>query len=340
MAAPVAKNPTVPDAAPPPSDHQPDVASLIDPEIAAALAQAPAIGVLTLESLAERRAMMAIPQPYERSGRVGLEERHVPADRPGDPDVVIRISRPLDATGPIPGVVWLHGGGLVMGTATREDARFEVWCQRHGIVGVAVEYRLAPETPFPGPLEDCHAALAYVHAHAAELGIDPTRIGIGGNSAGGGLAAALALLARDRASVPVAFQLLVYPMIDDRMVTPSSSWEVPVWPPASNRFGWNAYLPGTAGTADVPAHAAPARATDLRGLPPALVLVGALDGFLDEDIDYAARLLRAGVPTELHVYPGAPHGFDLITPHTAVARRARRDAEAWLSAQLERLAAR
>lgn len=318
---------------------QPDVAALIDPEIAAALAAMPTdFGGLTLEGLPARRAVMSAPQPYERSGEVTVTELSVPGGAPGDPEVVLRVSRPAQATGPLPCVYWMHGGGLIMGTATREDARFEAWCRRHGVIGVAVEYRLAPETPYPGPLEDCHAGLVHLHAHADELGIDPARIGIGGNSAGGGLAAALALLARDRGSVPIAFQLLVYPMLDDRMITPSSAWEVPVWPPASNRFGWSCYLPGIVGSDAVPAHAAPARAADLSGLPPAIVLVGALDGFLDEDVDYANRLMRAGVPTELHVYPGAPHGFDLLMPHSAVSRRARQDAEAWMVAQLRRLA--
>jgi acetyl esterase/lipase len=314
-----------------------DVARLLDPEVAAALAASPlSFGTLTAAGLAERRAGMAVPQPYEPSGRVAVTEVAVPG-APGDPEVTLRIHRPVELTGPLPCVYWMHGGGLVMGVASREDARFESWCVRHGIVGVSVEYRLAPETPHPGPLEDCHAGLLHIHQRAHDYGVDPSRIGIGGASAGAGLAAGLALLARDRCSVPIAFQVLVYPMIDDRMVTASSAWEVPVWSPASNRFGWSSYLPGLAGTDGVSPYAAAARATDLAGLPPALILVGALDGFLHEDVDYAMRLMGAGVDTELHVYRGAPHGFDLM-PGASIAKRARRDAGAWLTAQLDRLA--
>jgi acetyl esterase/lipase len=184
---------------------------------------------------------------------------------------------------------------------------------------------------FPGAIEDAHAGLAWVHAHAAELGIDPERIGVGGASAGGGLAAALALMARDRGEVPVAFQLLIYPMLDDRQVTSSSHWDDPIWPPSANRYAWTAYLGDARGGADVSPYAAPARATDLAGLPPALISVGALDGFSDENIEYAVRLRHAGVPVELHVYAGAPHGFDSLVPDAAIAKRARRDVLDWLT---------
>ena len=179
---------------------------------------------------------------------------------------------------------------------------------------MSVQYRLAPETPYPGPLDDCYAGLAWVHQHADELGVDPDRIGIGGQSAGGGLAAGLALLARDRGEVPVAFQLLIYPMLDDRQITPSSGWPDPIWPPSANTYGWTAYLGDRKGGPDVEPYAAPARATDLAGLPPTLIAVGAIDGFSDEDIDYAVRLRHAGVPVDLHVYAGAPHGFEGLAP--------------------------
>jgi acetyl esterase/lipase len=221
----------------------------------------------------------------------------------------------------------------VLGSAEMDDLRFDKWCPRLDCVGISVEYRLSPETPYPGPLEDCYAGLRWVHQHAAELGVDPDRIGIGGASAGGGLASGLALLARDRAEVPLTFQLLIYPMLDDRQVTASSQWDVPVWSPAANTFGWASYL-GPFSGGEVPPYAAAARATDLRGLPRAFVCVGSLDGFLDEDVEYAMRLTRAGVPTELHVYPGAPHGFDGFMPGTQVARRARRDMQDWLARAL------
>jgi acetyl esterase/lipase len=252
----------------------------------------------------------------------------------GAPDVVLRVHTPKGMTGPLPCVYSIHGGGYVLGTYEMDDLRFDQWCPRLGIVGVSVEYRLAPETPYPGPLEDCYAGLSWVWAHADELGIDRSRIGIAGASAGGGLAAGLALLTRDRGEFDLAFQMLIYPMVDDRQVTPSSSWEVPIWSPANNEFGWRSYLGPLYGTDRIPPYAAAARATDLTGLPPAFVCVGTMDGFCDEDIEYAQRLNHAGVPTELHVYPGAPHGFDGFAPMAPLARRCRREMREWLAAVL------
>ena len=199
-----------------------------------------------------------------------------------------------------------------------------------------MQYRLAPETPFPGPLEDCYLGLKWVHDHHDELGIDPARIGVGGVSAGGGLAAGLALLARDRGEVPLRFQLLDCPMLDDRQVTPSSQTEgLLVWTRDSNSFGWRSYLGDLYGTEDIPIYAAPARATDLSGLPEAYVCVGNVDGFRDEDIDYAMRLNQAGVPTELHVHPGAPHGV-MMFAGTAVANRYAQGIESWIGRMLSR----
>jgi acetyl esterase/lipase len=173
-----------------------------------------------------------------------------------------------------------------------------------------------------------------VHQHAGELGVNASRIGIMGASAGGGLAAGLALLARDRQELPVAFQLLIYPMIDDRQITPSSRLDAPIWNPAANEFGWRSYLGPLHGSDTIPAYAAASRATDLSGLPPGYILVGTIDGFRDEDVDYAARLNQAEVPTELHVYAGAPHGFDNMMMQAPVARRARQAMEAWLQRRL------
>jgi acetyl esterase/lipase len=226
----------------------------------------------------------------------------------------------------------MHGGGLVLGRNVGDDPRFDRWCSQIDCVGVSVEYGLAPENKYPGPLEDCYAGLKWVHDHAEQLGVDPKRIGIGGASAGAGLAAGLALLARDRGELAVPFQLLIYPMIDDRQATISSHWNDPVWPPNANRYGWDSYLGGLTGD-QVPAYAAPARATDLRGLPPTYLSVGALDGFSDEDIDYGNRLRHAGVSVQLHVYAGAPHGFDTLAPSTALAQRANRDVVEWLRLQ-------
>jgi len=224
----------------------------------------------------------------------------------------------------------MHGGGYVVGFHRLFDARFEPWSPKLGCVGVPVGYRLAPETPYAGPRKDCYAGLRWVHGHAAELGVDPARIGVTGGSAGGGLAAGLALLARDRGEIPVAFQLLTYPMLDDRQTTPSSRADTPLWDPPNNRFGWMSYLGSSYGKHDTPAYAAPARAADLTGLPPTFVMVGNIDGLLDEDVDYARRLITAGVPTDLHVLAGAPHAFDSLMPDTTVAQRAQRILEDWL----------
>ncbi len=316
------------------ADHV-DVTSLLDPEIAAMLAASPVnigevLGSLTPESVVTIREMFSATPPPPLSDEVTRED----VSLEGRGTASVRVHRPVVRRADAPGVVWMHGGGLVLGDNRMDDARFDKWCRELGIVGVSVEYRLAPEHPYPTPLEDCYAALAWIHHNAASLGVDPQRIGIGGASAGAGLAAGLALLARDRAEFAVAFQLLIYPMIDDRQTTPSSSWSDPIWSPAANTFGWTSYLGAAKGTTNVPAYAAAARATDLAGLPPTLVTVGALDGFSDEDIDYAKRLRLAGVPTDLIVYAGAPHGFDTFGEFTAVSRRANRDVDEWLAARV------
>jgi triacylglycerol lipase len=309
-----------------------DGKDLLDPEIAAMLEALPSI-VVSADSLDAMRAF-PLGATYEPSGQVTFEDHAVAPVGGSGPDVVVRVHRPVGVEGPLPAIYAIHGGGYVLGTYESDDARFESWCVRHRCIGVAVEYRLAPETPYPGPLEDCYAGLAWTTAHAAELGIDPARIGVMGTSAGGGLAAALALLVRDRGELALAFQLLACPMVDDRQVTVSSQLDdLAIWSRESNGFGWRSYLGPLHGTDDVPAYAAPARATDLTGLPPALISVGGADGFRDEDITYALRLSEAGVPTELHVYPGAPHGVQLFATSEAARRWNRHEAE-WLDLQL------
>lgn len=256
---------------------------------------------------------------------------HVVSD---DPYVVVRVHRRRGVGGALPCVYSIHGGGYILGTYEMDDLRFDRWCQHFGCIGVSVEYRLAPETPYPGPLEDCYAGLRWTYEHAATIGIDPGRIGIAGVSAGGGLAAGLALLARDRAEVPVQFQLLECPMIDDRQITPSSQLDdLLIWSKGANTFGWQSYLGSLYGASDVPPYAAAARATDLAGLPPALVIVGGADGFRDENIDYAMRLGHAGVSTELHVLPGGPHGLAMFAG-TSIAKRWTSLVNDWLGRQL------
>jgi acetyl esterase/lipase len=312
-----------------------NVEALIDPEIGQALQNMPMMDGFDLEKVpAMRQARLAATPPMELSDKVERKDYSVPG-RDGAPDVMIRVHRPKGVEGNLPCVYFMHGGGYVFGTYVMDDLRFDRWCPEMKIVGVSVEYRLAPETAYPGPLEDCYAGLKWVYDNAATLGVDTAKLGIGGASAGGGLAAGLALLARDRKEIPVAFQLLIYPMIDDRMTTVSSSWQVPIWSPKSNDAGWRAYLGGPRG-GDVPIYAAASRAEDVSSLPAAYVMVGALDGFLDEDVDYAMRMSRSGVPTELHVYPGGPHGFDGIMPGTQLARRARKDMEEWVVRQISK----
>ncbi len=294
-------------------------AVILDPELAPMMEMVPQFA-LSSDALPELRhasrttlveASAALPDDVVRTDHVVSS----------DPEVLVRVHRERGAGGARPCLFHIHGGGYVMGSFDMDDARFARLCPELGIVGVSVEYRLAPETPYPGPLDDCYDALRWTFEHADELGIDPARIGIGGISAGGGLAAALALLARDRGELPVAFQQLECPMLDDRQVTSSSRLDgLPVWSRESNEFGWRSYLGELYGHDDVPAHAAPARVDDLAGLPPALLIVGGADGFRDEDITYALRLNQAGVPTELHVLPGAIHGVQLFGGST-VARR-------------------
>jgi acetyl esterase/lipase len=253
-----------------------------------------------------------------------------------DGGIEMTLLRARDAAHPLedlPVLYWMHGGGMVIGNRYMDDARLGEWCRSLSCVCVSVEYRLAPETPYPGAIDDCDQGLRYIVDHAAELRLDPHRIGVGGRSAGGGLAAALALRWRDRTDNPVAFQYLEYPMLDDRMDTPSSKLDgLPLWSRESNAFGWRAYLGDRCGTDQVPPDAAPSRAVELVGLPPTFITVGTADCLRDEAIDFAARLCRADVLTELHVYAGAVHGFDMFAD-CAVVRCAARDSADWLARQ-------
>jgi len=225
----------------------------------------------------------------------------------------VRLHRPANAVGPTPALLWIHGGGYLFGTAAQDDDVCRQYVKRLGVTVAAVDYRLAPEHPYPIPLEDCYSVLTWL---ARLPGIDPGRIAIGGASAGGGLTAALALLARDRGEVTPVLQVLSYPMLDDRTTDPSlDDAGFRLWNPGSNRIGWQSYLGG----AD-PAVAVPARREDLAGVAPAWLGVGTLDLFHDEDLGYAERLTAAGVPCEVHVVPGAFHGFDRIAAKSSISR--------------------
>ncbi|MEU6392328.1 alpha/beta hydrolase [Streptomyces sp. NPDC046939] len=222
-----------------------------------------------------------------------------------------------------PAALFFHGGGYIFGHIDLFDGPVARYVSASGVPMLSVEYRRAPEHPFPAALEDAYTALRWLHEHADELGVDPARIGVMGDSAGGGLAAGLSILARERGGPAVARQILLMPMLDDRTPAPDPHIEpYLLWSYDDSRTAWPALLGDAAGGPDVPAAAAPARLDDATGLPPAYIEVGQLDAFRDENLAYALELSRAGVPVEFHLHPGVPHEFDSIAPTTDVARRA------------------
>jgi acetyl esterase/lipase len=293
---------------------------LVDPELYALLEVMPGLdfhekGIAAIRAqMEERRAMMPVPEGLP--GQVA--ETLIPGPA-GAPDVKVLVYQPTEPGYDRPAILHVHGGGYVLGEAAMNEAKHRMLVGELGCVIVSVDYRLSPETRHPGPVEDAYAGLKWMYEHAEQLGVDRKRIGVMGESAGGGLAAALALVARDRGEFPIAFQHLIYPMIDDRTCThpdPHPFVGEFIWSNEHNRFGWEALLGCAPGSESVHYHAAPSRAPDLAGLPPTYIAVGALDLFLEEDLEYARRLSRVGVPVELHVYPGAYHGY-----HSAVDAR-------------------
>jgi acetyl esterase/lipase len=280
--------------------------------------------------------MAAIPAPPLPSD-VTVEDVHVPG-LDGDPDVLVRVYRPDNLAANAPALYWIHGGGMVLGSVDMNDYDCAARASSLSCLVVSVDYRLAPEHPFPAPMNDCYAGLSWMAANAGELGIDPQRLAIGGASAGGGLAAGLALMARDRGGPDICFQLLIYPMLDHRNETVSSQAiaDTRVWNRSANLAGWAAYLGEGVGGAngEVSPYASPSVAADLSGLPPAYINVGEFDMFLDEDVAYATELMRAGVAAELHVYPGAFHGSNGFVSESPVSQRWAADEEAALRAAL------
>lgn len=312
-----------------------DSLNLVAPELLPALEAWPPLDI-TAETLATFRSR-GFGDVQSPPGAPSAVERRIPGPQPGS-TVRVLIIDPAPGSSNRPALLHLHGGGYVVGTPEISVPGNQRYAMECGCVVVSVDYRLAPETAFPGALEDNHAALRWLHDNAQSLGVDPKRIGVGGESAGGGHAAALAIAARDRGQVPIAFQFLVYPMLDDR--TGSSRKVSPfigeyIWTAVSNQFGWSSLLGCAAGSQTVPEGAVPARAKHLGGLPPTFIGVGALDLFIEEDLTYASRLIAAGVPVEVHVAAGAYHGFDGLAPETAPAR----DFSATLLAALKRLIA-
>ena len=274
---------------------------------------------LDLEILAARRKLVYGKPPAAQPAWI---ERIVPGAA-GDPDVRVYVVNAARPGAGKPAILHIHGGGFVMRDAASAISHVQELAHDLDCVIVTVDYRLAPETPYPGALNDNYAALKWLHVNAEALGADASRIALMGDSAGGGHAAMLAIAARDRGETPLIYQALLYPMLDDRT---GSTREAPrrhgqiVWTPQENRFCWTALLGVEAGSDDVPAGAVPARVEDLRDLPPTFIGVGGIDLFVDEDIEYARRLIAAGVPTELIVVPGAFHGFDGLVQADVVRR--------------------
>lgn len=299
-----------------------------DPELAAALdvigAQLPSSLTADMIQPMRQGALLAEPADLTRGGAFTVTRRTAPGPD-GDPDIELLIITPSGAEGTLPGLYHIHGGGMIIGDNTTGVELLQDWATEIPSVIVSVEYRLAPEHPHPAPVEDCYAGLAWTAKNAAELGIDPSRLIVAGASAGGGLSAAVALLARDRGGPALAGQMLLCPMIDDRNDTPSAVQMAGrgVWDHTANDTGWTALLGADRGGPDVSPYAAPARATDLSGLPPAFIDVGSAETFRDEDVAYAIRIWQAGGVAELHVWPGGFHGFDLLAPQAAVSQEAR-----------------
>ncbi|MFE9248652.1 alpha/beta hydrolase [Streptomyces sp. NPDC007088] len=316
----------------PPPSYDPELAAELD-----AFGEAPP--PRSLEELPRRRAELdrMLPRPtleeLRAGGKYEVSERAVPGP-PGGPEVSLLLVRPAGLAGrALPLVYHAHGGGMITG-----DHRVSVlqmldpWVGGLTVAVASVAYRLAPEHPHPAPVEDCYAGLVWIAGHAEEAGIDPGRIVLVGNSAGGGLCAALALLARDRQGPPLLGQLLMSPMLDDRNDSPSARQmaALGVWDREANHLAWEALLGDARGGPDVSPYAAPARATDLSGLPPAFIDVGSAETFRDEDVAYASRIWRSGGSAELHVWPGGFHGFDGVAPGAALTRSALAARTEWL----------
>jgi acetyl esterase/lipase len=300
---------------------------MIDPELTGILDLLPPIDLRDPPAARAAFSDLVAGMRSEIAGieTLDIEDRLVPGWE-GNPDVGVRVYRPKDRAGPVPGVLLIHGGGFIIGSVEAEHAGAAMTALQTGAVVVSVEYRLAPEHPFPAGLHDCYSALVFLAGTAGDLGVDPERLALYGASAGGGLAAATALLARDLGGPSLCFQMLHIPELDDRLETPSMRTFVdsPLWNRPLAELSWKAYLGAGADRADVSPYAAPARATDLSGLPPAYISTAENDPLRDEGILYGLRLLQGGVSVELHQFPGTFHGSTLVTS-AAISRRAQHE---------------
>lgn len=275
-----------------------------------------------LDPAAIRAMRLNAPPPPAPLACPAIELRRIPGAAT-QPEVPIAVIGARAGGALRPAVLHIHGGGFIVGRMQDTFPSSQRLSEELDCVVVEVDYRLSPETVFPGPVEDCHAALVWLYQNASELGVDRARIAVMGESAGGGLAAMVAIAARDRKSIPLCYQVLIYPMLDDRT---GSTRRVPPfigtigWNEAGNRIGWSCLLGQPAGKATVPFGSVPARIASFAGLPPTFIGVGAIDLFAEEDVAYAQALIAAGVPTQLLVIPGAYHGFDFIAPTSRAAR--------------------
>jgi len=302
------------------------VLNRVDEEYLSIIRQVPVIDLTDIDAArAAIKAVFAMAGTVEPHPEVIRSDHSIP-NVPGAPDARIRVYRPRNAIGELPGLVWIQGGGYVLTTANPDDQ----WCERiaHDLqcVVASVIWRRAPEHPFPAAHDDCYATLKWMIASENAIGVNADLIAVGGASSGGGAAAALALRARDE-GLPLLHQLLIYPMLDDRNTTRSSHLvtDLELWNRANNILAWQAYLGDAYGTDGVSPYAAPARAADLSGLAPATILTGELDLFVDENIEYAQRLLAADVSVEFHLYPAVHHGFDVHNPNGRQAKRLLQD---------------
>lgn len=305
----------------------------LDADVRTAVEKIPGRDALTVERLPEERqrrsACFPLPSPSIR------HSDHRAPHSGSSVGARLRLHRPTDEGVPRPAIFWIHGGGFILGSDLSDEDRLDGWVVAHDCVVVSVDYRLAPEHPYPAGLDDCAAALAWVFENAADVGVDPSRVVLTGISAGGGLAAGITLRARDRAARLPAALVLIYPMLDDRLLDRASrTIESNVWGPKLNALGWSCYLGSGVGRRDISPYAAPARATDLSGLPPTFIGIAEQDVLRDEDLAFAAGLVRDGTRVDAHLYAGTPHGFERSAPAAKVSRRFVRDLDEFLAAQL------
>ncbi|GBR03272.1 alpha/beta hydrolase [Acetobacter oeni] len=300
--------------------------NVVNPEFLPVLAKMPSFDGLSARSLPEVREIFLISirlMEGKPQADVETQEEYVPGLN-NAPDVRVLAYSPRKIAPNAPAMVYIHGGGLVSGHPEVDDPKCQILASRLGMRIFSVDYRLAPEVRYPGAIEDCYAVLKWVNENAARLGINRDKVVVAGESAGGGLSAALSLMARDKGEYKLACQILIYPMLDDRTATkhdPASAFGEYVWTRSANKYAWQCYLGDAAGGDKTPAYASAARAENLAGLPPTFIGVGSMDLFLCEDLAYATRLMAAGVPTEVSVVPGAYHVFDMFVPDAELSKR-------------------